>query len=251
MSRRSTGWTEVATGVNRLDVAHVNCYLVVAEGGMTLVDAGLPGTRPLLDSLLKRLGARRGDIDAVLLTHGHFDHVGMARGLGDEGTGLLVHPEDAALARHPYRYARERAAWRYPLRYPRTVPGLLSMGRHGALMVKGVDAAPRLADGLTLDVPGRPRVVWTPGHTYGHCAFVFEHLGVVMSGDAIVTFDPYTGAAGPQIVAGAATADSARALESLDALRSADSAILLPGHGDPWTRGVGEAIDAARRAGSH
>lgn len=251
MSAKPAGWTEVAPGVNRLDVAHVNCYLVVAEGGMTLVDAGLPGTRRLLDSLLKRLGARRSDIDAVLLTHGHFDHVGMARGLADEGVGLLVHPEDAALARHPYRYAHERARWAYPLRYPRAVPGLLGMARHGALAVKGVDAAPRLRDGSVLDVPGRPRVVWTPGHTFGHCGFVFEHLGVVMSGDAIVTLDPYTGATGPQIVAGAATADSARALESVEALRGLDGATLLPGHGEPWTNGVGAAIEAARRVGEH
>ncbi|MFD5214908.1 MBL fold metallo-hydrolase [Microbacterium sp. NPDC058345] len=251
MNTRPTGWTEVAPGVNRLDVAHVNCYLVVAEGGMTLVDAGLPGTQPLLDSLLKRLGARRGDIDAVILTHGHFDHVGMARRLGDEGIGLLVHPDDAELVRHPYRYAHERARWIYPLRYPRTIPGLAAMAWRGAMTVKGTAAAPGLTDGRTLDVPGRPRVVWTPGHTGGHCSFVFEHLGVVMSGDAIVTFDPYTGARGPQIVAGAATADSARALESVEALRGADVGLLLPGHGEPWTGGVGRAIDTARRTGSH
>src|SRR5690606_20695258 len=189
MMTRSTGWTEVAPGVNRLDVAHVNCYLVAAEGGLTLVDAGLPGTLPLLDSLLKRIGARRSDIDAVLLTHGHFDHVGMARTLVEGGGDAMVHAEDAELARHPYRYEHERPRWAYPVRYPRAIPGLTAMAWRGALFVKGVGAAPVLEDGSELDVPGRPRVIWTPGHTHGHCGFAFDHLGVVMSGDAIVTLD--------------------------------------------------------------
>ncbi|MFC7789725.1 MBL fold metallo-hydrolase [Microbacterium sp. MAHUQ-60] len=251
MDNRPTGWTEVAPGINRLDVAHVNCYLVAAEGGLTLVDAGLPGTAGLLDALLARLGARRSDIDAVILTHGHFDHVGMARSLREEGVDLLVHPDDAALVRHPYRYAHERPRWAYPLRYPRAIPGLISMAAHGALTVKGTSATPAIADGQILDVPGRPRVIWTPEHTGGHCAFVFEHLGVTMCGDAIVTLDPYTGRRGPQIVAGAATADSARALQSVEGLRSADAGVLLPGHGEPWTRGPDAAIAAALRIGRH
>src|SRR5690606_22746930 len=120
-----------------------------------------------------------------------------------------------------------------------------------ALTVKGTSATPAIADGQILDVPGRPRVIWTPGHTGGRCAFVFEHLGVTMCGDAIVTLDPYTGRRGPQIVAGAATADSARALQSVEGLRGADARVLLPGHGEPWTRGPDAAIAAALRIGRH
>ena len=61
--------------------------------------------------------------------------------------------------------------------------------------------------------------------------------------------DPYTGAAGPRIVAGAATADSARALESLDALAATGAGTLLTGHGEPWHRGAREAVALARRSG--
>lgn len=237
--------------MHRLDAAHVNCYLIEAEGGLTLVDAGLPGSGRLLDALLQRIGARRTDIDAVLLTHGHFDHVGLARGLANSGVASLVHPDDARLARHPYRYAHESPIWRYPLRHPRILPTIAAMVRHGALNVKGVDAAPGVSDGEVLDVPGHPRAIWTPGHTDGHCAYLFEHAGALLCGDALVTLDPYTGRRGAQIVAGAATADSTRALASVEALRETDASLLLPGHGDPWTDGVSSAVDAALHAGAH
>lgn len=65
-------------------------------------------------------------------------------------------------------------------------------------------------EGGTLPVPGSPQVVFTPGHTLGHCALHLPDRDVVIAGDAIVTLNPYTGATGPQIVARAATVDSER-----------------------------------------
>src|SRR4051812_49757386 len=53
-----------------------------------------------------------------------------------------------------------------------------------------------------------PKVVFTPGHTHGHCALHLADRGVVIAGDAFVTYNPYTSSSGPQIVSGAATADS-------------------------------------------
>jgi glyoxylase-like metal-dependent hydrolase (beta-lactamase superfamily II) len=96
-------------------------------------------------------------------------------------------------------------------------------------------------------------VVFTPGHTYGQCALHLPDRDVLLTGDALVTLDPYTGRRGPQIIAGAATADSAQALVSLDRLVAYDSGAttLLPGHGDPWTGGVAAAVEQARRTGAH
>lgn len=44
------------------------------------------------------------------------------------------------------------------------------------------------------DVPGRPQVVFTPGHTHGHSSLYFRDRGVLIAGDAFVTLNPYTGA---------------------------------------------------------
>ena len=104
--------------------------------------------------------------------------------------------------------------------------------------------------GEPVDVPGRPTVVWTPGHTDGHCGLHFAGPDVLFSGDAIVTLDPYTGRTGPRIVANAATADSDAALASIDAFQQFPACTMLPGHGEPWRQGVGAAVRFARRAGA-
>ncbi|WP_039828900.1 hypothetical protein [Nocardia testacea] len=71
---------------------------------------------------------------------------------------------------------------------------------------------------------------------------------MVLSGDALVMLDPYTGGRGPQIVAGAATADSPMALA---VLADTGARSVLPGHGEPWTEGVATAVELAVRAGPH
>jgi glyoxylase-like metal-dependent hydrolase (beta-lactamase superfamily II) len=71
----------------------------------------------------------------------------------------------------------------------------------------------------------------------------------VIVGDAFVMLDPYTGRTGPRIVAGAATADSAQALRSLDALAGLDAHIALTGHGRPWLGGMRDAVERAKIAG--
>ena len=71
----------------------------------------------------------------------------------------------------------------------------------------------------------------------------------MIAGDAIVTLNPYTARRGPQIVARAATADSNRALASLDALAETGARTVLVGHGEPWRNGAEQAVTLARQAG--
>lgn len=242
---------QVADGVYRLQAGWVNCYVVVTSDGMTLIDAGLPGAWGALERLLESIGARPSDLDALILTHGHFDHIGMASRLQREhGTPTVIHPADQPIARHPYRYEHQAARFPYPFRYPAAVPILASMTAHGALWVRGVPTSGTIVPGVAVEVPGRPVPVPSPGHTAGHCGFHLESAGVLLSGDAIVTLDPYTGRTGPRIVANAATADSAQALDSLDAFLAVDAQVVLPGHGEPWGEGVAAAVSTARRHGS-
>ena len=68
----------VADGVHRVEDAYTNWYIVEDGDRLTIVDAGVPRS---WDSLLDALRSRKrstDDIAAVVLTHGHFDHLGFA-----------------------------------------------------------------------------------------------------------------------------------------------------------------------------
>jgi glyoxylase-like metal-dependent hydrolase (beta-lactamase superfamily II) len=250
MTRIPDGVTRVADGVTRLARAGVNCYLVDLPGGAVLIDAGLPRSWSLLRSALAATGRTPDALTAIYLTHGHFDHVGMADRLWREHhVPLHIHERDVPLAQHPYRYAHERARLAYPFRYPAAIPALARMTAAGALAVKGVTARGDVVPGEPLEAASELVPVFSPGHTYGHCAFFLPSRGVLFSGDALVTFDPYTGAEGPRAVARAATADSAAALAHLDALAATDAALVLPGHGGAWDGGIVDAVARAREAG--
>lgn len=240
----------VAEGIHRIEDAYVNCYLVEEQGRVAIIDAGLPSLWPKLQSALAELGAGRGDVSQLVLTHAHFDHLGVAARIQTAyGVPVLLHHDDAFIAAHPYRYQHERPRFLYPLRYPKAVPALFAMARAGALQVKGLDNTRHLAPGIADEVPGKPEVIHTPGHTAGHIALYFKERDALVCGDALVTFNPYTGRRGAYIVSGAATANSTTAMASLDLLAATGASTVLTGHGDPWTQGIRTAVLTAKSNG--
>jgi glyoxylase-like metal-dependent hydrolase (beta-lactamase superfamily II) len=243
---------DAATGIHRIEDAYTNWYLVEDDGRLTVVDTGVPTSwRSFLDAV-KRLGRKPDDVEAVVLTHGHFDHLGFAeRARSELGVPVYVHENDVSLTRHPLRYDHERPRWRYLLTQFDAFPIVTALVRNRAWFPRPVKEVVRYdGGGGELPVPGSPRVVFSPGHTHGHCALHLPDRDALIAGDAIVTLDPYTARKGPCIVAGAATADSERNLRSLDALAETGARTVLVGHGPEWTQGVESAVAHARAAGA-
>ena len=163
--------TEVAPGIHRLGNEIVNYYLVEADGGLTLVDAGLPAFYAQLEEYLRSRGRTVADIDALLLTHAHGDHVGIAEKVREAGVPVRIHELDAEQARTGKNHTREGSMLPY-FRHGATWR-LLAMGVRagGGKTVKIAEVTP-FGEG-ELDVPGRPRVIHTPGHSPGHVFFHF------------------------------------------------------------------------------
>lgn len=238
------GISQVTTGILRIEDAGTNCYVLEHDDALVFVDAGLPRTWRFTHEALRRLGREWADVTDIVVTHAHFDHIGFAAKAQREfGVRVWVHPEDHRIAAHPYRYQPGRPRLLYPLLHPGSIPVLGSMVRAGALRVPGVDAIEDLA---AEQPPAGLRVIHTPGHTDGHCILHLPDRGVVFTGDALVTLDPYTGRTGPRVVACAGTKDAPVARDSLDLVGATDADLVLTGHGEPWTHGTAAAAQLAR-----
>src|SRR3954465_15313961 len=241
---------DAAPGIHRIEGAHTNWYLVEDDGRVCVVDAGVPSSWDSLQDALSEIGRGPEDVDAVVLTHAHFAHVGFAEKARQElKVPVYVHENDVPLTRHPWRYDFERPRSFYLATQVQALPIVAGFLRTRAFWPPPVQGVVRYTNG-TLPVPGSPRVVFSPGHTLGHCALHFADRDALIAGDAIVMLDPYTARRGPRLVARAAVADVERNLATLDALVETGATTVLTGHGEPWTGGIQAAVAAARSAGS-
>jgi glyoxylase-like metal-dependent hydrolase (beta-lactamase superfamily II) len=240
----------VAPGVHRIEDAYTNWFLLEEDGRLTVVDAGVPTSWGSLEAAVRTIGRELSHIEAVILTHAHFDHVGFAeRARRELGVPVHVHEDDVPLTRNPRLYGRERPVSAYLATQVKAAPIVASLLRHRAWFPSPLGAVERFTEGR-LPVPGSPEVLPTPGHTLGHVAFQLPDRDTVIAGDAMVMLDPYTGRRGPRLVARAATADVERNMRTLEAVAQTGARTVLTGHGEPWTGGAEAAVAAARAAGS-
>lgn len=220
---------KIAPHLHRIGNEIVAAYLIDAEDGVTLIDAGLPGHWRDFRKELVAMGRTLDDVRGVVLTHGDSDHIGFAERLRREkGVPVYIHAADAERAKGAKK--------------PKTVMGRMKLGpllgfvlygmRKGGLRTRYLKELVEVHDGEVLPLPGAPVVVSMPGHSPGSIAVHVPLADAVFVGDALTTRDVLTGHVGPAPAPFTDAPDEA--LESLAHLADIKASWVLPGHGAPW-----------------
>ncbi|MGH3275971.1 MAG: MBL fold metallo-hydrolase [Streptosporangiaceae bacterium] len=195
-----------------------NCYLIAPEAGAQclIIDPGQDAEAGI-EEIVDRYRLRPA---AVLLTHGHLDHVwSVAPVCGARGIPAYVHPGDRDLLTDPGK----------------------GLGRSGQQLTRGLtftepDDVIELADGMTLEIAGVTLIAeHAPGHTPGSVTFRLPAAadpGTLFSGDLL-----FAGSIGRVDLPGG---DYATILESLArvCLPLPDETVVLSGHGPATTIGA-------------
>lgn len=231
-----TPMERVAAGVEGLRIAFVNVFGIEhANGSWTLVDTGLP----LSAGMIRRWGERHfgKPASAIVLTHGHFDHV--------SGASDLAQAWDIPIYAHPLEFPYLTGEKEYPP--PRVGEGGGLMSMLSPMYPRGPVNVGRwlrpLATGPgareTSAVPGW-EIVHTPGHTPGHISLFRSSDLTLLVGDAFCTTKPESFfeaaiAQSPELHGPPAyfTADPQQALRSIRMLASLHPRVIAPGHGRP------------------
>jgi len=220
----------IADGVYRLRMLMVNAYFVAQRGNAwALVDTGMRGYSGQIRRAAERLF--NSPPLAIVLTHGHFDHVGGLPQLARHwGVPVYAHPLEMPYltGESPYPPPDPTAGggaqtWLSPL-FPR-----------GPIDIRGVvHMLP--PDGL---VPGLPDWHWiaTPGHSPGHISLFRAWDRLLVAGDAVVTtrqestFDVITQREVVWRPPAYFTSDWIAAQRSVERLAALDPNALATGHG--------------------
>lgn len=221
---------EIVPGLHAVRLLGSKGYLVV-DDELTLVDAGLRGSTPLLRWYLSRIGRQLTDITRIVCTHGHPDHIGGVHEIAAlSGAQVLMHPADTSRLRE----TRLRDVMPRPDRAPRPVAGQLV----AAFTRAPADPRP-LAHGDVIPALGGLEVIHTPGHTPGSvCLYAREHRLLIV-GDVL------------QVIRGRISLPSHLFTEDMDAARRSIGALaeldvdtICFAHFPAWSGGVRDALRA-------
>jgi len=240
---------EVAEGVYRLGTRWINFYLVAEEDEFTMVDAGYPGYWKHLCAGIDGLDTSLNAIRAVVVTHHHADHAGTAERLRSTvGARVFVGEGDAWIVAGKYPSHASPGFYRRCSIHLSGLGFIAHSALAGGAKYRPVKTVESLRDQeATLDLPGRPHVLHTPGHTAGHYSVALPERGVLLSGDALATLDYVTGRR--RVGLHPLNDDHEIALASLDRLNAIEAETVLPAHGDPWTGSLRRAIEITRENG--
>lgn len=164
---------QLEEGLFQMRQTVVDSYLITDGRQAALVDSGFVGDMRLVETALSLAGLQWEAISSVLLTHGHLDHtLNLSALVERSGATVYMHPDDWDHLVGRYRYR----GWS-------RVCGALEWAGRAAFGYLPVGGFEPIGDGDVLDVLGGIQVVHTPGHTAGHCCYLWRERRLLFAGD--------------------------------------------------------------------
>lgn len=221
----------------------MNFYAIEDGGRVTIVDSGIPGYYDQIPELLRSINRSVSDVEAIVQTHYHSDHIGCTERLrAESGATVLIHEIEAPGLRGDEKAKAVKGLVGTVLN-PQALQLVGHFIKNGAMKFPTVKEVSTFTEGDLLDVPGKLRAIFTPGHSPGHSALLLESSGILFAGDALVTRS-MKGKTGPRLME--TNTDPEGAKSALTRLEGVEADLLLPGHGEPWRGSVTEAVTLAR-----
>ena len=217
---------EMTLRIHPIALGFDQCYVVQSEG-IIAIDAGAPGKGRKFEKGLEKAGIKPEDVKLILITHGHWDHIGSAREMRElTGSAIAMHDCDTPWLEEALK----------PLS-----PGITPWGRLFTSVIKRVmplinipatEVDLRLGDEdfplYEYGIPGS--VIHTPGHTYGSMSVLLDS-GEVFVGDLAMNKFPLRLAPGLPIFA----VDESKVSDSWRLLLARGARTVYPAHGKPFS----------------
>jgi glyoxylase-like metal-dependent hydrolase (beta-lactamase superfamily II) len=213
----------IPENIKIITLGFVNAYLIEAKGGFILVDTGLAGKWPMLETKLIGAGSLPDKLKLVIATHGDSDHIGNCRILQEKYKAkIAMHADDQAIVKSGYPGKRKGKPILMQIMV--FVIGFLRLYKIGAAKEFTPDIY--LKDGQDLKAYGlSASIIHVPGHTKGSIA-VFTEAGDLFIGDTMVNFKKPKWA---NIIQ-----DEEDLKQSREKLKGRNIRIVYPGHGRPF-----------------
>jgi glyoxylase-like metal-dependent hydrolase (beta-lactamase superfamily II) len=234
----------IAIPIPLAHVGSVNAWLLRGDP-VTLIDSGPREERALaaLEAGLRREGLRVEDIELLLATHHHLDHVGLAATVQRRSGATVAVLDRTAdyVAGYPAEVEEDRRFARALMRYHAVPEALIAESEGFWDYIRGttesVRAGVRLADGDRVQAGGRSlRVVARPGHSTTDTLFVDDRDGIAFVGDHLLaTISSNTEICPPDRARDGRARSRLRYLANLELTAEMPLARLLTGHGAPVT----------------
>lgn len=189
----------------RANLGFVSAYVLARGNSAAIVDTGTAGSAEAIGETLQTMGLNYDDVDHVILTHKHEDHIGSLAEVLDRASSAAVYAGEADLGDIATSAAGEDA-----------IVGLI-----GGEDVFGFE------------------IVATPGHTLGHMSVIDHQAGLLVAGDAIFTVEGGV-VEGPERFFD----DVGQSRQTIKALAQLSFNTLLVGHGDPIEERADTAVAA-------